>query len=379
MNFRDDYRRLLRIGGLSIWAAVGVPVVLITSLRPVRRPDLYVAWVIALAVFAAAFWRATSPRRTRKRPGLALAAIQAGAVLALMALPPCFGLEGALFVVIALQTGALLPKGSARLWIGAQSAAMFAVMWIHWDWHWSVVLAFAYVPFQLIADATTRLLADETAARERLGAANAELEATRELLAQSTRIAERSRIARELHDVLGHHLTALSLNLEIASHRTEGDARERVVTAQSLTKLLLGDVRAVVGALRSDDRLDLAAALRKLAEGIPRPRVHVAIPAEFSVDNPVSAEVLLRCAQEFVTNAVRHAQAENVWLEVTRSDSGIEIHARDDGRGAAMVRSGHGLSGMRERFEQRGGALSVATAPGRGFTIDAVLPVGAAP
>jgi len=125
MNFRDDYRRLLRIGGLSIWAAVGVPVVLITSLRPVRRPDLYVAWVIALAVFAAAFWRATSPRRTRKRPGLALAAIQAGAVLALMALPPCFGLEGALFVVIALQTGALLPKGSARLWIGAQSAAMF--------------------------------------------------------------------------------------------------------------------------------------------------------------------------------------------------------------------------------------------------------------
>ena len=114
-----------------------------------------------------------------------------------------------------------------------------------------VVLVGAYLPFQLIADAAARLLAEETAARERLAAANAELEATRELLAQSTRIAERARIARDLHDLLGHHLTALSLNLEIASHLTEGDARVRVETAQSVTKLLLGDVRGVVGALRA--------------------------------------------------------------------------------------------------------------------------------
>jgi signal transduction histidine kinase len=257
---------------------------------------------------------------------------------------------------------------------------MFAVMWAHWDWHWGVVLAFAYVPFQLIADATTRLLAEETSARERLAAANAELEATRELLAQSTRMAERARIGRELHDVLGHHLTALSLNLEIASHRTEGEALDRVATAQSLTKLLLGDVRAVVGALRSgsDQGLDLPAALRKLAEGIPRPRVHVEVAPGFSVDDPADAEVVLRCAQEIVTNAVRHAEAENVWLDVARRPSGIEIRARDDGRGASAIHSGNGLSGMRERFEQRGGALSFSTAPGRGFSVAATLPVAGA-
>ena len=86
--------------------------------------------------------------------------------------------------------------------------------------------------------------------RHGLAAANAELEATRELLAQSVRLAERARIARDLHDLLGHHLTALSLNLEIASHKADGEARERIDTAQSVTKLLLGDVRGVVGALR---------------------------------------------------------------------------------------------------------------------------------
>jgi signal transduction histidine kinase len=237
------------------------------------------------------------------------------------------------------------------------------------------VLGFAYVPFQLVADATTRLLAEETAARERLAAANAELEATRELLAQSTRMAERARIGRELHDVLGHHLTALSLNLEIASHRTQGEASERVATAQSLTKLLLGDVRAVVGALRSEEGLDLPAALRKLASGVPRPRVHVDVAPGFAIEDPADAEVVLRCAQEIVTNAVRHAGAENVWLDVARNPSGIEIRARDDGRGAAHVRSGNGLSGMRERFEQRGGAVSFSTAPGHGFSVAATLPV----
>src|SRR5262249_35482405 len=156
---------------------------------------------------------------------------------------------------------------------------------------WGVVLAFAYAPFQWIADATTRLLAEETAARQRLAAANAELAATRELLAQSTRIAERGRIARELHDLPGHHLTALSLNLEIAHHRTEGEAHESVGTAQSIAKLLLGDVRAAVGRLRPGDDLDLAAALGKLAAGIPHPRVHVDVAPGFSVDDPTAAEI----------------------------------------------------------------------------------------
>ena len=375
---RDDYRRLLRRGGFAVWAAVGLPPLALQVLDPPRGQDLFAigAWIVSLLLFGLAFATATARRPEADRAGaLALSAGQAAAVLSLVALPPCFGLEGMLLVLVAIQLGFLLPRRVSIAWIGAQSAALLALMWLHWGWHWGLVLAFAYFPFQLIADATTRLLAEETEARDRLAAANAELEATRELLAQSARVAERASIARDLHDLLGHHLTALSLNLEVASHLTAGDARARVETAQSVTKLLLGDVRSVVGALRTGEGIDLPAALRKLADGIPRPRIHLDVAPGLAVDDPAAGETILRCAQEIVTNAVRHARAQNLWLEVVRSAGGLEIRARDDGRGADTVRSGHGLSGMRERFEQRGGAFSFDTGPGRGFRVRAVLPV----
>jgi signal transduction histidine kinase len=384
MLYREDYRRLLRFGGLAVWLAVGVPVVVYQLFFLSRERDDFglAIWVAMLVLFLAAFWRATARRSAeRRREVLPLVAGEAAAVWALVALPPCFGLEGALLVLAAFQLGPILPRPVATVWIAAQSAGLLWLMWLHWGWHWGVVLAFAYLPFQFIADATARLLADETALRQSLVAASAELGATRELLAQSARLAERARIARDLHDLLGHHLTALSLNLEIASHKAAGEARERIETAQSVTKLLLGDVRGVVGALRGDEGLDLPAALRKLAEGIPRPRVHVEASAALGIDDPAVGEVVLRCAQEIVTNAVRHARAENLWLDVERSTEGIRVRARDDGCGAddiaRSVARGHGLAGLRERFEQRGGAVSFDSAPGQGFRIDAILPLPA--
>jgi signal transduction histidine kinase len=252
-------------------------------------------------------------------------------------------------------------------------------VWLHWGWHWAVVLTGAYLPFQVIAYMTARLLAEETAARTGLAQANAELEATRELLVQTSRVAERGRIARDLHDLLGHHLTALSLNLEVASHVAGGEARERIETAQSVTKLLLGDVREAVGRLRQGEGLELAPALGKLAEGFARPRVHLEIEPGLAIEDPAAGETLLRCAQEILTIAVRHAGAENLWLEVAREGKGVAMRARDDGRGAADFRSGHGLTGMRERIEQRGGTLRVETTPGHGFSIRAVLPLTGSP
>jgi signal transduction histidine kinase len=382
MTPRDDLRRLLRWGGFAIWALVGAPVFLrLLAPSASSRPAApFLAWAASYALFGIALLLATSRRREVGRAGaLVLAAGQSAAVFSLMALPTCFGLEGSLLVLVAFQLGSLLSRRAAIAWILAQSAGLLAIMWLHWGWHWGIVLAVAYLPFQLIACETTRLLAEETLARRRLTAANAELEATRELLAQSVRMAERSRIARDLHDLMGHHLTALSLNLEIASHLTEKEARARVETAQSVTKLLLGDVRGVVGALRQDEGLDLADALGKLAEGIPRPRIHLGISPALVIQDPTAGEVLLRCAQELVTNAVRHAGAENLWLEIRRNGETVEIRARDDGCGATAIHSGNGLSGMRERIEQRGGTLSVETAPGRGFSVTATLPLPGAP
>ena len=155
------------------------------------------------------------------------------------------------------------------------------------------------------------------------------------------------RISRELHDLVGHHLTALSLNLEVASHLVQGQAQEHVRQAQSVAKLLLSDVREVVSQLREGDSIDLTQALRNLTEGVPGLAIHLELPPRFSVDDPKRAQVLLRCAQEIITNTVRHAGARNLWLTFERSaDRQMAIHAHDDGQGASELRQGNGLTGM---------------------------------
>src|SRR5260221_4867645 len=147
-------------------------------------------------------------------------------------------------------------------------------------------------------------------------------------------MAERERISRELHDTLGHHLTALSLNLEAASHMSSGTALTQVQRAQSVTKLLLTDVRGAVSALRGEDAIGLTEALHALVEAVPQPRVHLDLPRDLAICDPLCAQTVLRCVQEIVTNAIRHAHAANVWIELGRADGHLQLLARDDGRGA---------------------------------------------
>ena len=145
-----------------------------------------------------------------------------------------------------------------------------------------------------------------------------------------------------------------------------------------MAKLLLSDVREVVSQLREDDNIDLTDALRTLVDGVPGLAIHLDMPPRFSVDDPLRAQVLLRCAQEIITNTVRHAGARNLWLRCERTgDNELAIHARDDGRGAGDVQQGNGLTGMRERLAQVGGRLNIVTARDQGFALDAWLPLEA--
>jgi signal transduction histidine kinase len=142
-----------------------------------------------------------------------------------------------------------------------------------------------------------------------------------------------------------------------------------------VTKLLLSDVRNVVSALRGEDPIGLAQALRTLVASVPAPRIQLLIAEDLAINDPTRAHIVLRCVQEIITNAIRHAAAGNLWIELARTDGGVVIRARDDGRGSQGVRPGHGLTGMRERLEQVGGTLQIETQPARGFRIDAWMPL----
>ena len=217
----------------------------------------------------------------------------------------------------------------------------------------------------------------EMEARKSLAEANAELRMTTELLEISSRTSERLRIARDLHDLLGHHLTALSLNLEVAGHLASGDAKESIEKSKSIAKHLLADVRDVVSRLRNDEPVNLTSSLESLRDVIVAPSLHLDFPRELAVADANIAEVALRTVQEIVTNAVRHSGARNLWLTLGTADHTLSIDARDDGVGADNVRFGNGLLGLRERVQQARGTFEVTSARGRGFSLHVTLPLGA--
>jgi len=300
--------------------------------------------------------------------------IQSVTALIMIALV-CTGHEGTLLVLVAAQLGWFMPLRHALFWVLAQAVLMGFVLGVSWPLRIVLSLMTTYVGFQILALFSCFLAASEANARSGLARANNELRATGELLANTSRLTERERISRELHDTLGHHLTALSLNLEAAGLLAQENTLVQIQRAQSVTKLLLSDLRNVVSTLRGEDPIGLSQALRALVAGITAPQIHLLIADDLAVDDPMQAHTVLRCVQEIITNAIRHAAADNLWIELARTDSGIAIQARDDGRGSKEVQPGHGLIGMRERLEQVGGRLEIETQPAKGFRLTAWMPL----
>jgi signal transduction histidine kinase len=216
----------------------------------------------------------------------------------------------------------------------------------------------------------------EAAARRALEQTNAELQATRESLAHASRDAERLRIARELHDLLGHDLIALHLELETVRHLVDGNAKARIERAHDVAKHLLADVRNAVTRLREDaGPIDVADRVRAVVENARGPRVHLDAPKTLDVDDGERANALVRCVQEVVTNVIKHAEAENLWISIVRRPTCIELTARDDGCGTRRLTPGNGLAGMRERLEKLGGELVLKSEEGDGFRVHANFPL----
>ncbi len=212
--------------------------------------------------------------------------------------------------------------------------------------------------FQLFALSATVRAISERQLREETGALNRELIATRELLSQTTAQNERVRIARDLHDILGHHMTALILNLEVAKHNAEGTVREKVEQSLALAKLLLGDLRTTVSELRDDDTIDLQHSINALVVGIPRLEIDVDFSAAPSITDVELAETLLRCTQEAITNVLRHSAATQCRIAVAGVDDKCILTVSDNGSSTLETVPGNGLKCMTERVAQNGGELS---------------------
>ncbi|MGP4052455.1 sensor histidine kinase [Streptomyces sp. 2A115] len=213
--------------------------------------------------------------------------------------------------------------------------------------------------------------------------ARRELEEYAARVAELSAAAERNRLARDIHDSLGHHLTAMSVQLEMASdfRALDPDAAQRALTeARRSVKLALGDVRQSVRALRGEAAHPaLSAALAGLAHsGEARPRVTVEVSGDQDGYSAAELTVLYRAAQEGVTNARRHARATRVTVVVRLAEDAARLVVTDDGRGFApdAAAAGFGLLGMRERVHLVAGRVDIDSGPDRGTRLTVTVPRG---
>jgi signal transduction histidine kinase len=365
--------RIVYIAAMTMWVAWGWPVIReIMNGGAIRGSPVSPLWLVPYGIYGATVLAALA---LKLRPALlwTLLGVELVAVAAMAIIVPWAGMSQYL-VVIAWQAGMAATPRRALAWVGFQTLVVVAALAqaLNPDLCWVIAKSFA---LQLLLVFTAQALRREAETARALAQLNRELTAAQAIIASNIRDAERLRISRELHDAWGHELTALGLQLEIASHVTEpGRANDHVVKARGLARALLAKVRDVVGALREAERCDLKDALAALAQSVPTPAIHVDISAGVRV-SPDQAHALMRCAQEAVTNAVRHAEASNLWLQVTSDGEGVRLVARNDGSARRTASApGSGLLGMRERVESLGGKLAVRTGADFGFTVEAWLP-----
>jgi len=360
--------------------AVVAPVIWIMASRPgAFDATTLVVWWTIVAIFAALHLTHRTLLTSLRARVLSLVALSTLALAANWLVPmatPGVALTGILLALVAGHLVAL-PRAVAVTWIVVQSLALLAIYLVEWPAPIAVGAGFAYAALQLMVHSAAEMTERERRRSVDLESMVRELESTRNLLDESVRATERAQIARDLHDVVGHHLVALGLQLDAAMATRAATGRpsvdEHLAQARQLVRLLLADIREVVAEMRTGDGVDIRGALRGLATTGPGPRVTVEID---DVLPPLSGELgltLLRAAQEAITNARKHAGARLVRVEIDAERLRID----DDGAGTAARRAsfdGTGLAGMAERCAATGCILTVDSDPRRGTTVTIALP-----
>ncbi|WP_112239413.1 sensor histidine kinase [Kribbella monticola] len=198
------------------------------------------------------------------------------------------------------------------------------------------------------------------------------------------RLREREQLARELHDTVAHHVSAIVIRAQAGRVVAASDP-EAAVDALSIIEAeasrTLAEMRSMVAGLRADEAAALTpqpgvADLERLARSTgPRPRVEVELSGDLDDLGPSVGAAIYRIAQESITNAVRHArEATRVDVRVAADDTCVRLTVHDDGEAGSAGPVGYGLVGMTERASLLGGSFEAGPGPERGWIVEAVLP-----
>jgi signal transduction histidine kinase len=285
-------------------------------------------------------------------------------------------LQAILLVLAASQLAALRDRRVSLAILMFANGALFVWLVRSQPLPKAMQLGFAYLAFQLFAAFVSRAAYVAQESRRDVLQANRELQAARALVDEGARAQERLRLSRELHDVAGHKLTALKLQLSLETRTQGSSASGTLAQCLTLADELLTDIRMVVSALRQEDTIDLRTALLTLNPALASVSVKFDVEPDAVVSDIAKAEALLRCAQEGLTNALRHSGATEILITLSRNQQEIVLSVEDNGTGIQSPTPpiGNGLRGLRERLEEFQGTVLLDRRSPQGCTFRAVLP-----
>ena len=284
-----------------------------------------------------------------------------------------FGLIGILAIILIAQ---LTEFQSAKVcYLVAVLSSFLGASIDHYMHHLPDALAngVLYALFNLFAVLASFRFLGERQAKYKSEQLVRELKATQMLLSAATKRDERLRISRDIHDVLGHHLTALNLQLEVACHLKGDSVQDHIKQAKMLCNLLLTDVRQAVSEFRQEQDIDLRDALTLLAQDIPNLVANLSFDLPHKKINARIAEVVFRCVQEAITNVIKHADASICDISLVVNEQWLELTVKDNGKNNQKIISGNGLNGMKERIQLVDGKISFSNNK-RGFLLQIKLP-----
>jgi signal transduction histidine kinase len=380
---------LLNLAGYFIVPAVGIPMLwdLFQSNDPNR-------WLVSgvLALFTLVYSLRSQIVENRKLGAYFYTSLQTILIIVLIVLSPQQLIAVVLFFVLSAEVTMMYPPRIVAAWI-ALFTAITLVAYLAVSGLSGLVAvpiyAAGYVFFAIFAQQTARAEAARAESERlllQLQEAHSQLQ---EYASQAEELAvqqERNRLAREMHDTLGHRLTVSSVQLQAAQRlipSAPDRANEMVGAVLEEVREGLRELRSTVATLRAPVEADLALepALKRLAGSFEQATgiaVHLVVPADLPPLTASQRHALYRGAQEGLTNIQKHAAAGEAWIELARTNGTVALLVRDNGAGlsgAGNGAAGFGLHGLRERAAQLGGDLSISPAPAGGAEMKLTLPL----
>ena len=345
--------------------------------QPAPDSDSFPFWPVGLTLLA------TLPIAIRRRYPLVVLAVTLPAALAMEVYYNSFQFAGA---IVALYTVAAYVGRPASIGVGAGTALALAVLTLDEGGVGNGVAMYSFFGGAwLLGD---RIRARRVYTRE-LEERAARLEREREENERRAAATEQARIARELHDIITHNVSVMTVQAAAAGDVFEtqpGRAREALSSIESTGRAALTELRRLLGTVRTGDGSGSLAPQPSLARlGALLDQVRAAgLDVELTVEGeprelPASLDLsAYRIVQEALTNTLRHAQARHASVVVRYADETIEVEIVDDGTAPASDRDGgQGIIGMRERAALFGGDLRAGPVPDGGFSVRARIPLGA--